>query len=286
MRSYRSPRAFTLIELLVVIAIIAILAAILFPVFAQAKEAAKKTSCLTQMKQIGMASILYAGDYDDSEPPMKVLVPEFRFPAGGGAPVMIIHWWSFGAKTDFGMSPIKSNEVDPEEGLLYPYMKSQAIFGCPTTKALVPENMGFVTGFTPGYGVNLAIMPVQPGGTPATNLSQVVSSAETILAADAAGVSNDNGTAKLSMNPYLNNPSDHNGGANTFGAHTGNSNIAWVDGHAKSQKPAVRPVDGFYGSDQVLYEGAKKFVIGDVMNSAYPYGSDWQDYYYRLDKPN
>lgn len=58
-------RAFTLIELLVVIAIIAILAAILFPVFAQAKKAAKKTSGLSQVKQIGLAINLYAGDYDD-----------------------------------------------------------------------------------------------------------------------------------------------------------------------------------------------------------------------------
>lgn len=59
-------RAFTLIELLVVIAIIAILAAILFPVFAQAKEAAKKTSCLSNQKNIATATFLYASDYDDS----------------------------------------------------------------------------------------------------------------------------------------------------------------------------------------------------------------------------
>ncbi len=57
--------AFTLIELLVVIAIIAILAAILFPVFAQAKEAAKKTQSLSNVKQIGLGSLMYMGDYDD-----------------------------------------------------------------------------------------------------------------------------------------------------------------------------------------------------------------------------
>lgn len=58
-------KAFTLIELLVVIAIIAILAAILFPVFAQAKEAAKKAASISNVKQNGTASIMYAGDYDD-----------------------------------------------------------------------------------------------------------------------------------------------------------------------------------------------------------------------------
>src|SRR5688572_16118008 len=58
-------KGFTLIELLVVIAIIAILAAILFPVFAQAKNAAKKTSDLSNLKQLGTAEALYLGDYDD-----------------------------------------------------------------------------------------------------------------------------------------------------------------------------------------------------------------------------
>jgi prepilin-type N-terminal cleavage/methylation domain-containing protein/prepilin-type processing-associated H-X9-DG protein len=64
----KSPKsnAFTLIELLVVIAIIAILAAILFPVFAQAKAAAKKTVCLSNLKQLGLGEVMYAGDFDDT----------------------------------------------------------------------------------------------------------------------------------------------------------------------------------------------------------------------------
>jgi len=69
-------RAFTLIELLVVIAIIAILAAILFPVFAQAKEAAKITVVLSNVKQTGTSMVMYAGDYDDTFPLAMAKRPE------------------------------------------------------------------------------------------------------------------------------------------------------------------------------------------------------------------
>ncbi len=67
-RAFTSRRAFTLIELLVVIAIIAILAAILFPVFAQAREKARQTSCLSNEKQIGTAFLMYAQDFDEMLP--------------------------------------------------------------------------------------------------------------------------------------------------------------------------------------------------------------------------
>src|SRR5438876_5300704 len=65
----RSKKAFTLIELLVVIAIIAILAAILFPVFAQAREKARQATCASNLKQIGTAFMLYTQDYDETFPP-------------------------------------------------------------------------------------------------------------------------------------------------------------------------------------------------------------------------
>jgi len=73
-------RAFTLIELLVVIAIIAILAAILFPVFAQAREKARQTSCLSNLKQLGLGFMMYAQDYDETLP----TVPFNSGNCGGG----------------------------------------------------------------------------------------------------------------------------------------------------------------------------------------------------------
>jgi prepilin-type N-terminal cleavage/methylation domain-containing protein len=70
-QSMNARRGFTLIELLVVIAIIAILAAILFPVFAQARENARKTTCLSNNKQIGLAAAMYIQDYDNMYPPQR-----------------------------------------------------------------------------------------------------------------------------------------------------------------------------------------------------------------------
>jgi len=102
-----SRRAFTLIELLVVIAIIAILAAILFPVFAQAKEAAKKTSCLSNQKQCSLGILQYEGDSDDTFP----MVDTGSINGPG---------WGFG----------RPDYVWPE--LVMPYMKNWQILRCPS----------------------------------------------------------------------------------------------------------------------------------------------------------
>lgn len=100
-----ADKAFTLIELLVVIAIIAILAAILFPVFAQAKEAAKQTTCISNNKQLGLAFMIYCNDHDDFMPAMGADIP----PINGG---------SF---TTLGI---------PFDLQIMPYVKNLQIFGC------------------------------------------------------------------------------------------------------------------------------------------------------------
>lgn len=118
MKSSRRPlRGFTLIELLVVIAIIAILAAILFPVFAQAKAAAKKTACLSNTKQIGIALYMYLTDFDDSLPMANYPNPG----SGYTGPYTQFTW---------GDGPGVSQPVWAD--LLAPYAKNVSIFSCTT----------------------------------------------------------------------------------------------------------------------------------------------------------
>ena len=111
-------KAFTLIELLVVIAIIAILAAILFPVFARAKEAAKKATCTSNLKQIGLAWELYLGDNDDRMPDRR----DLKLTAEGG----FMPWT--------GWPP-----SDPRAGWLQPLLKqysAKAVMVCPSTEGI------------------------------------------------------------------------------------------------------------------------------------------------------
>jgi len=99
MHRNRTVTAFTLIELLVVIAIIAILAAILFPVFAQAKEAAKKTTGVAHIKQMNLSCVMYSGDFDDVFPLTNRALPT------GGAMLWMLDVYPYTKNYDMFLNP-------------------------------------------------------------------------------------------------------------------------------------------------------------------------------------
>lgn len=129
--SIRATRGFTLIELLVVIAIIAILAAILFPVFAKAREAARKSQCSSNLKQIATGMLMYVQDYDETFPAAYAVQAGAGQPADGDTQ----HWcWS--------MERVDANYIQRTQALqaqnatmrlmLQPYIKNSGVFKCPS----------------------------------------------------------------------------------------------------------------------------------------------------------
>ncbi len=118
-RTLMRRRGFTLIELLVVIAIIAILASILFPVFAQAREKARQTTCLNNLKNIGTAAMMYVQDYDETYP-------------GGPGVGSLSYPGPQGTWTNFPNLPGGANQVPFSIGArLQPYVKNTQIFADP-----------------------------------------------------------------------------------------------------------------------------------------------------------
>ncbi len=187
-------RGFTLIELLVVIAIIAILAAILFPVFARAREKARQTSCLSNVKQIMLGVMMYAQDYDEVLP----IGSNWTTPAGS------IVW----------------------DQALEPYVKNQQVFICPSEQRKQhARNLG--------YGWNWREFGYISGGALTNNystpLANITAPAETILLGDNEDADARDSTSgerylyrRDNSNPTL-LPTKHNGGGN----------MGLCDGHAK-----------------------------------------------------
>lgn len=157
----RTPKGFTLIELLIVIAIIAILSAILFPVFARARENARRTSCASNLKQFGLAFQMYAQDYDELLPYAQINLDEF--PAGGK--------WGSGSCTT--ASPC--TWYWPQS--TYPYHKSLKIYTCPS-RPIGNNDLRYSN-----YGVNGELIPSAPPILP-THLAKVVAPSKNYLAMD------------------------------------------------------------------------------------------------------
>ncbi|MBQ0105287.1 MAG: prepilin-type N-terminal cleavage/methylation domain-containing protein [Armatimonadetes bacterium] len=140
---FKTKHGFTLIELLVVIAIIAILAAILFPVFAQAREKARSTGCLSNMKQIGTASLLYADDHDGVGPSGQAYFEQW-VPKGDTG-------WMWTPQMG-GYNGYACWTYGRYAQVLEPYCKNVRLFECPSAGTAHPSGMGAIEDM-PGYNI-------------------------------------------------------------------------------------------------------------------------------------
>ena len=211
--SHRVSRAFTLIELLVVIAIIALLAAILFPVFARARENARRASCQSNLKQIGLGFAQYVQDYDERYP----LADPGNTNVTPGEAVGSTNYWT----------------------TLQPYLKSTQILSCPSDSTTPVTNPSYVAsanivGFSCDISQNAACaaLPYRP-----VHSSEIATSSRTVLAMD---YRHNDSPRVLSGNSnsiaYCLNPS--NGVFyEPFVRHLEGANWLMCDGHVKWYKP-------------------------------------------------
>ena len=226
----RRDSGFTLIELLVVVAIIGILAAILFPVFAQAKQSAKQTVALSNVRELGIAWLLYTDDADGAMVPWATAVNSSA----------TSYWWGL----------VVNDIVNPEAGPLYPYTHGAGIQADPT----FPNRLRTAVGFT-GYGYNYVYLGA--GGVAYTAIS---TPADKVAFAGSARLNSfQYVTPTLEANPLLDPPSNNYPGFQARSA--GHGIVLWADGHGTSRTPAYRTGTfgyGFKASDYIAVD------LGDI----------------------
>lgn len=221
----RPKSGFTLIELLVVIAIISILAAILFPVFARARENARRASCMSNLKQIGLGILQYTQDYDERYPP-NINVSNFAT-----------------VQTDPTMPGSIFTVNDPSGSpkghfltwmdFIYPYVRSTQIFVCPSAPTATPTPPSY--GYSGGIGgylkyafTGISVPPIRT----AAALAELLRPAEGIMVVD------DNFAYSWYANPsdYGNSARSASAASNVIVApHLSGGNICYADGHVKWQ---------------------------------------------------
>ncbi len=204
---------FTLIELLVVIAIIALLAAILFPVFARARENARKSSCQSNLKQLGLGIAQYTQDYDESFP-----ISDNAYPGGASG---------FSTTIVFG----------PTEwpGKVMPYLKSRQIFRCPSSSPH-PSNVAGTGDNALSYWAVGGLF-TKPAPAP-VSLADVLTPAETPIVYDDLDAYF---SGRVVFRPNWTTTTTYNA-ATSFTlirkpVHLDFENVLYADGHVKSQKP-------------------------------------------------
>ncbi len=218
----KSKKGFTLIELLVVIAIIAILAAILFPVFARARENARRASCQSNLKQIGLGFIQYTQDYDET------------MPLGVGA-------YQIGGST----GPAAQWDL-----LIQPYIKSTQILTCPSDSASSTMNLvGFGSvkrSYSEAWYLSYSPTNANANGPLGRQISAINSPSVTVMLCERINVEANAaanwgdysvlGHTDQSASSGNQNFNDMATGAVGEGRHLGTNNILFADGHVKSHR--------------------------------------------------